>query len=328
VMAERTSYAETILQPQRVLSRRPRREETPLIPTEESLLYEFSQLDQAPAHDVYYQERTMLTPELARFALRYNSESQRNLDEGRGQRLARTVGANQWKQLGDPIVFGSSGALINGQHRCFGVAEAGVPVEINIVYGVPDENIKYMDHSRARSFADSLRIEGYTNTPRMSAVARVLFAIELNDWSYRAEPWELDGVIKRYEHGILWAVGIPTRIENPPTKAGAKEIAAGFAYVYPLSKKRVEKMAELFVRGEGLTRGHPMHTLRNYLGHSGILYSNAENDKSKIARVLRCLEGGLKGIEIPLSKSKVPPPPDEGVFDRLKAERRKAGLPA
>lgn len=296
--------------------------ETPLIQAKDSLLCKFFKAKEKPSVPHVYVERCMLTPELANWMddiLRH--PMQRSLSKDRVARMKRVVEDKQWHFLGDSIVIAKSGFVVNGQHRAAGISAGGYPVETLITFGIDDKLIQWMDHNRSRQFGDALKMEGYPAPKRVAAAVTVLQWLDADpvDFNLRGEPHELKAVKDKHDKGLRWAAEhVPTKIDNPNTRAARREVTAGFAYVYPIARDKVAGLLGKYVSGESMTKTHPMMQLRGLVGPEGFLAQSGETDEDKICRVLRCLEAGLK--DLPLTSIRV----DTEVIKRVKALRKQA----
>jgi len=74
--------------------------------------------------------------------------------------------ANEWEFIGDGICLNPEGAVNNGQHRLAGIAAAGKPVQIVIVYGVDKKAIIAMDKPKPRDAAQFLSIGNQVEEPK------------------------------------------------------------------------------------------------------------------------------------------------------------------
>ena len=99
-----------------------------------------------------------VTPDAARRLLDGNTGNRR-LRRATVARYAATMAAGNWLPSTEAIVIGTSGRLLNGQHRLSAIIESGVTVELLIIAGVPDETFKVIDRGVPRSASDALKID-------------------------------------------------------------------------------------------------------------------------------------------------------------------------
>lgn len=122
-----------------------------------------------------------ITPEKASEYLSQNSVN-RNISVNTVDKYADDMKNGAWQLNGQPIVFGASGRLLDGQHRLSAIAKSGVPVMVAVVRGV-DDSISVYDVGRARNVLDSLLIDGYDSDVANAtniAVARLHNVLQTN----------------------------------------------------------------------------------------------------------------------------------------------------
>lgn len=76
-------------------------------------------------------------------------------------RYAEDMKAGRWKASFDPVRFGKSGRLIDGQHRLQAIVLSGVTLTMLVINGVDDDIFDVIDCGAARTFSDALVIEGW-----------------------------------------------------------------------------------------------------------------------------------------------------------------------
>lgn len=69
--------------------------------------------------------------------------------------------AGRWRYTGEPIRFGKSGRLIDGQHRLRAIVETGVTLRLLVVSDIEDSAFDVIDTGARRTLSDVLVIEGY-----------------------------------------------------------------------------------------------------------------------------------------------------------------------
>jgi hypothetical protein len=209
-----------------------------------------------------------LTPEVAAEYLA--------LDNGKIQRYLKPLAlaamikdhlAGLWMLTGEPVIFDRDGFLIDGQHRCHVVVDAGKPMLTLIVRGVNPDAYKALNSGTKRSVADAIRATG-ADYSRGVAAAVSLF--------------------ERYSNRALRGMGNYSRVMMTPVSSlsildqhpGLGEVdgdtwsvgriahSSGVAIFcrYILGEVSTPD-ARLFFRrlasGEDLAKDHPILTLRN-----------------------------------------------------------------
>lgn len=132
---------------------------------------------------------------------------------------------------GETIVFGTSGSLLQGQHRLTACVRANVGFKTIIVRNVPDRVMYSIDRGKARSFADQLattpQFEGRLRDPKnVDAVAALLKKLDgLDEMNFDIFQGYTQSEIDWVEDVITM---IPTKINGLSTK--------GSMINYPLAK--------------------------------------------------------------------------------------------
>lgn len=119
---------------------------------------------------------TLMTPAMARWCLSRNIEKNRKLNKEYVNALVRTIRAGGWTYDGTPIKFDVRGCMYDGQHRLTAILQAGVPVLVKIVWGLPVSAHEFVDSGRSRSATDALSMKGYANSKDISALIRFVLA--------------------------------------------------------------------------------------------------------------------------------------------------------
>ncbi|MEV8523206.1 hypothetical protein AB0451_03460 [Streptomyces sp. NPDC052000] len=125
-----------------------------------------------------------VTPELAEKWLAQNTHN-RNLRENAVDAYARDMQAGNWAENGEAVKFAEGtvlllegpkplygGALLDGQHRLWAVAQAGVTVRMLVVTGLSEGTQETMDDGRKRTLADALTLRGEQYAVALAAVLR------------------------------------------------------------------------------------------------------------------------------------------------------------
>jgi hypothetical protein len=85
-----------------------------------------------------------ITPERARDYLTAN-RGNRAITPAHVAGLARDIRNGEWMFNAQPICFSASGRLLNGQHRLSAVIEAGQPIEVMVMRGLPEAAFETYD---------------------------------------------------------------------------------------------------------------------------------------------------------------------------------------
>lgn len=102
-----------------------------------------------------------------------NADPNRTVHERRVSALARDMIAGRWRLNAENIKIAPDGKLIDGEHRLWAVVRAeehGVKsVPMMVAFNVPREARQTIDTGKPRSYADVLKIRGYSGKGRFFA---------------------------------------------------------------------------------------------------------------------------------------------------------------
>jgi hypothetical protein len=119
-----------------------------------------------------------VTPQMARdwLATRHGN---RPLSQQRVRRIAAAIKAGLWALNGQPLIVCEHNKLIDGQHRCAAIEQAGISVQTLVVFGVDVVRaFPTIDQGRKRSGADILAIGGHGPAGTLASALR---------WTWRYE---------------------------------------------------------------------------------------------------------------------------------------------
>lgn len=103
----------------------------------------------------------------------------RNIVQSHVAALARDISNGQWMLNAQPICFSRSGRLLNGQHRLSAVLEAGQPIEVVVMRGLPEEAFQTYDKQAKKAPAVDELFEDFGDKALISATAVLLWRREL-----------------------------------------------------------------------------------------------------------------------------------------------------
>lgn len=214
-------------------------------------------------------ETEYVTPERAKYYLSLRTEKERALGKRRVESMARDMEKGRWYQTGQPISFDSDGHLVDGQHRLSALLESGLKgMEFQVQRGLSDDAISVLDTGARRSTKDFFQMEGHSYASSLASASRHVFvymetgtfvggrlAVTVSDQRevLRAFP-ELEQYVKAYAFQKL-------PIQLPSAALAALHVL--FRTVGPKSK--ADEFFEGLVSGEGLAKGDPRLTARNYI---------------------------------------------------------------
>jgi hypothetical protein len=119
-----------------------------------------------------------ITPERAEDYLAYN-RGNRNIVQSHVAAMARDITNGQWMFNAQPICFSRSGRLLNGQHRLSAVLEAGQPIEVVVMRGLPEEAFETYDKQAKKAPIVEELFEDFGDKALVSATAVLLWRREL-----------------------------------------------------------------------------------------------------------------------------------------------------
>lgn len=119
-----------------------------------------------------------ITPEIAEQYLALN-RGNRNIVQSHVAAMARDITNGQWMFNAQPICFSRSGRLLNGQHRLSAVLEAGQPIEVMVMRGLPEEAFETYDKQAKKAPVVEELFEEFGDKALVSATAVLLWRREL-----------------------------------------------------------------------------------------------------------------------------------------------------
>jgi len=222
---------------------------------------------------MYTKHNYTVTPQEAREWLDTKNSRNRPVSENAVAKYAQEMKDGRWKDNGQPILFGESKQLLNGQHRLLACLRSNKPFITSITWGVPDEVFDTIDDANSRSLADVLHIKGETSSNLLSAGLRFLWIYtrgeierrDLRKGQIATKPL-LEATLEKHPK-MRQSVKFYSMLKQRP---GGLLIPAGMAiglhYLFSLVDET--KADEFFTRlqsGLELTDDNPIYILRNRL---------------------------------------------------------------
>lgn len=125
-----------------------------------------------PISDHGFEVRVVtLTPSLAEYFLSTMPDNQRKPKHYHLRAIISDIKAGRWKLNGEPVIISKTWKMLNGQHRCLGVVQTGIPIQVFVVWGVDDDAYCSLDNVSKRTGADVARTMGFSNCILSSAIA-------------------------------------------------------------------------------------------------------------------------------------------------------------
>lgn len=115
-----------------------------------------------------------LTPERAAEYLNRNPRN-RKVSPRNYAVIVRAIRNGEWELNGEAIKIDTNGFILDGQHRCHAVVEAGLSIKTFIIENLPATVQDTMDTGKSRTLADILAIRGEANANTVAAIARRIY---------------------------------------------------------------------------------------------------------------------------------------------------------
>lgn len=214
---------------------------------------------------------------------RGETEQQRNQRRKIIAMYARAMERGEWLQTGDPIQFGKSGILLNGQHRLSAVVKARKTVRLSIMTDVDDNARVGMDNGIRRSVGDKLAMKGRKYVMHQGSVTRLIWDLKEDRTSRRPDPpsdVELLDMIDS-DPTIEWVV---TEVLPHLPVLGSKTVS-GYCY-WLLHQVDAEQCAYFFEKLktlEELPKGSPIAALSARLRNAS---AGAYKDKVQVVSMV------------------------------------------
>lgn len=116
--------------------------------------------------------RAILSPDAAKLLLDNHNFKNRGLKKHQKKFLRRQIEAGKFVYNGETIVVGDRGQILNGQHRLVACWESGIPIEVLMVFGIPQAAFVTIDQGARRNGGDVLAVDGHKNCRCLAATLR------------------------------------------------------------------------------------------------------------------------------------------------------------
>lgn len=122
--------------------------------------------------------RMLLMPATAKHWLETTNVKNRPLSEMHWMKIWLDIVEGRWKYNGEPISFGTNGALLNGQHRLKACAESDMPIDTDVIFGLDPEVMSTIDIGKVRTAANIAHLDGIENATVACAAAHLILLHE------------------------------------------------------------------------------------------------------------------------------------------------------
>lgn len=216
-----------------------------------------------------------ITPVLAEYILSNHNARNRPVRPNRVTEYATKIRQGRMKLHSQGISFGIDGNLNNGQHRLYGLIEAGVPCDFYVTFGEDVSAFDVQDTGGTRSSGDALACAGNTNVNVLGAACRLVMMVESQQYFTSGKTPRVDNdeivTFAANNPDIVECVAISERVRRklrcpaPPLAAAFYLIRQGSAHA-----DRLEDFLELLTVGANLASTSPVLKLRDGLQTRGI----------------------------------------------------------
>jgi hypothetical protein len=122
-----------------------------------------------------------ITPELSAYILeKHGKYGNRKRKPARIRRYSDAIDKGEWVLTGEPLIFGVSTNLLDGQNRLAGCVRAGKPFRTDVRFGIDDQAFVTINSGVVRSAGDTFYTAGIKDPQIVSPAVRWLMLYEYN----------------------------------------------------------------------------------------------------------------------------------------------------
>lgn len=227
-----------------------------------------------------WQGKVLITPECAEKALTINFGNRRKRT-GFVAYIAQQIKTGQWQEdHPQPFVF-SPKRMMDGQHRMFAIAEAGIAVVGNVVCGARDELREFIDTGLSRTLEDRISFsEDYADNHRIAAIVGSWWTVGTTGKAgkrRRVTPDEAHDIYTMNEKGILYAASVMAKKVRHICRSA---VMVAVAEYYLKSEEQCEEFTEGLLRVDG--RIQQAQVLRAWLTTDGAKFCGGGSAQSTL----------------------------------------------
>lgn len=216
-----------------------------------------------------YTKQARITPEIAEKWLQKNTCNYRNLKPTKVALYAREMKDGRWEENGEAIKFYSDGTLFDGQHRLAAIVQAGVPVNMLVIWGIK-KDVRACDIGSPRSSMQILKT--MTDNPRTCNTAIIAMAsrIVTNDLDTHKQAPRMETIDYIVKHQDLLSV-LPDIVDKGKGHAISRNAACYLAaYIHLKMGTDPQIISKFFCTvnsgfGDAFVESSPAIVLRNLL---------------------------------------------------------------
>lgn len=211
------------------------------------------------------------TPKEADEILATKNTGNRKIRPARKAYFAREMKAGNWKLTGEPIIFGKTGRLLNGQHRLAACVETGISLTTAVVYGIEEETFSVMDSGQSRSMGQVFQGHGIRSgnqqASNVKVVMQYLDGVPLTNHNHFTQKYgRADHVAYFQDHQAAFEFA-DSRGQSIRRNIGLPRGVAGVvSYIlYSVDYDGADYFLGRLQDGIGLRSRSPILALRNYI---------------------------------------------------------------
>lgn len=220
---------------------------------------------------------TTVTPELAEAWMGKNTHN-RQIRDRVVAAYSRDMANGDWQWNGEAIKFAEDGTLIDGQHRLSAIVQAGVPVQMLVIFGVEMDAQHTMDTGAKRTIADALRLRGEAHNRILGAGIKscIVWDSGLRNFGggARITATATEAIDYLASHPELREYARQTSQVNKYVKLPSSISVLAMKLFYEIDHEDAEHFFARLASDEGHYKGQPIHALRRAL--IAELYSNGQ----------------------------------------------------
>lgn len=222
------------------------------------------------AHTEPDMRKLLITPELATKLLEDHNTGNRPLRASTVQTYVDAINNGEWKLTHQGVAIDTKQVLQDGQHRLKAIEVTGKAQEMFVAVGMPPENFTVIDVGKVRNYADSLTLQGHTNSYQLGALLRLVFVFMKRDFTstHKVSITAVNELMHADPDGFLVALHWGAKVKRG---ANANMTAAGAAYYLIRRVNTLSNTTEFFDRvedGADIGKDHPAWVLRRSLRNS------------------------------------------------------------
>jgi hypothetical protein len=212
--------------------------------------------------------RMLVTPDMAKHWLETTNIRNRPLSEMHWMKLWLDIAEGRWRYNGEPISFGSNGALLNGQHRLKACAEGDTPIDTDVIFGLDPEAMSTIDIGKVRTAANIAHLDGIQNAVVACAAAHLILLHE-NGGIQQLGNKQVEPSKTKVNERVRTDHRIPDIAGRAAGMGRGLASPRVMAFCYYLFSTQNPELAELFfdrlASGAGLSKYDPVYQLRERL---------------------------------------------------------------